>query len=73
MTNLYRFLLIFSAIAAGVLNGSPLAAPVLILAEYLLCVLVAQGQEFFDAVGPQVRAFVVAVIQELAHPIGRAR
>lgn len=44
MTNLYRFLLIFSAVAAGVLNGSPVAAPVLIFMVYLLAVLVRQAQ-----------------------------
>jgi len=44
MTNLYRFLLIFAALVAGVLNGSPLAAPVLILATYFLCLLVRHAQ-----------------------------
>jgi len=44
MTNLYRFLLIFASLIAGVLNGSPLAAPVLIFMVYLLAVLVRQAQ-----------------------------
>lgn len=47
MTNLQRaaarLSLIFSALVAGVLNGSPLAAPILILTAYLLCVLVDQA------------------------------
>jgi hypothetical protein len=45
MTNLYRLSLIFSAVVAGVLNGSPLAAPVLIFMAYLVCVLVRVGQQ----------------------------
>jgi hypothetical protein len=44
MTNLYRLLLVLAAVVAGVLNGSPLAAPVLIFMAYLLAVLVHQGQ-----------------------------
>jgi len=48
MTNLYRLLLILAAVVAGVLNGSPLAAPVLIFTVYLLCVLVRQAQIAHD-------------------------
>lgn len=44
MTNLYRLLLILAAVVAGVLNGSVLAAPVLIFMVYLLCVLVRLGR-----------------------------
>lgn len=44
MTNLYRLLLILAAVVAGVLNGSALAAPVLIFMVYLLCVLVRLGR-----------------------------
>lgn len=68
-----RLSLIFSALVAGVLNGSPLAAPVLILAAYLLCVLVTQGQDFLTAVGPRFRRFASEVLAELARPIGRVR
>lgn len=45
MTNLYRLLLILAAVVAGILNGSVLAAPVLIFMVYLLCVLVRLGRE----------------------------
>jgi hypothetical protein len=48
MTNLYRFLLIFAAVVAGTLNGSLLAAPVLILATYFLCLAVRYAQEAQD-------------------------
>lgn len=41
---LARFALIFLAMMAGILNGSVLAAPVLIFMVYLLAVLVRQGQ-----------------------------
>lgn len=44
MTNFYRLLLILAAVVAGILNGSVLAAPVLIFMIYLLCVLVRQAQ-----------------------------
>jgi hypothetical protein len=39
-----RLALIFAAVMAGILNGSPLAAPVLIFMVYLLAVLVRQAQ-----------------------------
>jgi hypothetical protein len=39
-----RLSLIFAAVVAGILNGSVLAAPVLIFMVYLLCVLVRQAQ-----------------------------
>ncbi len=42
---LLRSGLILSAVTAGILNGSVLAAPVLIFMVYLLCVLVRQGQQ----------------------------
>lgn len=49
MTNTQRTFarlgLILAAVIAGILNGSVLAAPVLIFAVYLLCVLVRQGQQ----------------------------
>lgn len=48
MTNLYRLLLILAAVVAGVLNGSVLAAPVLILMAYMLCVLVRQAHIAHD-------------------------
>lgn len=48
MTNLYRLLLILASVVAGVLNGSVLAAPVLIFMVYLLCVLVRQGRTAMD-------------------------
>ena len=41
---LARLSLISAALLAGVLNGSPLAAPVLIFATYLVTVLVRQGR-----------------------------
>jgi len=41
---LARLSLILAALFAGVLNGSPLAAPVLIFMVYLLAVLVRQGR-----------------------------
>lgn len=49
MTNTYfralaRTMLILASLVVGVLNGSPLSAPILILAAYLLCVLVRQGR-----------------------------
>lgn len=49
MTNTQRTFarlgLILAAVIAGILNGSVLAAPVLIFAVYLLAVLVRQGQQ----------------------------
>lgn len=42
---LARLSLIFAAVVAGVLNGSVLAAPVLIFMVYLLCVLKAQADK----------------------------
>lgn len=45
MTNLYRFLLILASLVAGVLNGSAVAAPILIFMVYLLCVLKAQADK----------------------------
>lgn len=39
-----RLSLIFAAVVAGILNGSVLAAPVLIFMVYLLAVLVRQAQ-----------------------------
>lgn len=39
-----RLALILAAVVVGILNGSVLAAPVLILAVYLLCILVRQAQ-----------------------------
>jgi hypothetical protein len=41
---LARLSLILAALLAGVLNGSPLAAPVLIFMVYLVTVLVRQGR-----------------------------
>lgn len=70
---LARLSLISAAVVAGVLNGSPLAAPVLILMVYLLGVLVTQGEDFINAVAPRIRRFVLAVVSELANPIGRVR
>lgn len=49
MTNTQRAFarlgLILGALLAGVLNGSPLAAPVLIFMVYLLCILRAQAHK----------------------------
>lgn len=70
---LARISLIFAAAVAGVLNGSPLAAPVLIFMVYLLCVLVTQGEDFIHAIAPRVRRFARALLSELANPIGRVR
>lgn len=42
---LARLSLIFAAVVAGILNGSVLAAPVLIFMVYLLCVLKAQADK----------------------------
>ena len=41
---LARLSLISAALLAGILNGSPLAAPVLLVAVYLVAVLVRQGR-----------------------------
>jgi len=41
---LARLSLVLAALLAGVLNGSPLAAPVLIFMVYLVAVLVRQGR-----------------------------
>lgn len=77
MTNTHRTFarlgLILAAVLAGVLNGSPLAAPVLILMVYLLAVLVTQGEDFIHAVAPRLRRFARGVVRELANPIGRVR
>ncbi|MEV6879716.1 hypothetical protein [Amycolatopsis sp. NPDC051128] len=42
---LSRQALIVAAVAAGILNGSVLAAPILIFMVYLLCVLVRLGRQ----------------------------
>jgi hypothetical protein len=65
--------LTLASVLAAILNGSPLAVPVLLLMVYLLSVLVTQGQEFFEAVGPKLARFGRALVSELAHPIGRVR
>jgi len=78
---LARLSLILAALLAGVLNGSPLAAPVLIFMVYLLAVLVRQGraavtlieQERLRIAKARCAQFGRDVVQELAHPIGRAR
>lgn len=56
-----RTTLILMAVMAGILNGSPLAAPVLLFAVYLVTVLVRQGQ-----------AAVNLIEEERAH-LARAR
>lgn len=43
-----RLALIFAAVVVGILNGSVLAAPALILMVYLLCVLVRQAHIAHD-------------------------
>lgn len=43
-----RLGLIFAALVAGVLNGSVIAAPALMLVAYLLALLVRYGQEAVD-------------------------
>ncbi len=52
MTNTQRAMarigLIFAALIAGVLNGSVIAAPALMLVAYLLALLVRYGQEAVD-------------------------
>lgn len=65
--------LVLAALLAGVLNGSPLAAPVLLLMVYLLSVLVTQGTDLVNAVGPRLAKFGRGLVSELAHPIGRVR
>lgn len=73
--------LTLAAIFAGILNGSVLAAPVLIFMAYLLCILVRQGRaavtliedERLRLAKARATEFGAAVVQELAHPIGRVR
>lgn len=68
-----RIGLTLASVLAAILNGSPLAVPVLLLMVYLLSVLVTQGTEFFNVVGPKLARFSRGVLSELANPIGRVR
>lgn len=69
--------LTLAAITAGILNGSVLAAPVLIFMVYLLCILVRNGRAAVTLIEEErlrrATNFGRAVVQELAHPIGRVR
>lgn len=73
--------LTLAAIVAGILNGSVLAAPVLIFMVYLLSVLVTQGRAAVTLIEEERLRLAKArgaqfgreVLSELARPNGRVR
>lgn len=62
---LARTILILAAVVAGILNGSVLAAPVLIFMVYLLCVLVRQGQQAVTLIEEERLRLTLARVEAL--------